>query len=392
MATRNEKDTTRARANILREFLTHSNKKNKFDHEEIKEVMDLCLSCKGCKSDCPSNVDVAMMKAEFLHQYYKSNGTPISARGIGYVAKVNKLFSPAPWLYNLGSNLPGVKQLIKKTMNISPKRELPKLHKFTLRKWYKRNYDQLPVGPRELGDVYLFADEIINYNDVEIGIAAISLLRKLGYNIIIPKHEESGRPAISKGLLDYGKKIAGKNVTLLKDLISEKTPLIGIEPSGILTFRDEYPKLLNGELRSQATTLAKNTLLIDEFIAREIDAEKITPAEFSNKNKQIKLHGHCMQKALSDIQVTKKILELPINYKADIIPSGCCGMSGSFGYDKDKYDLSMQIGEMVLFPAIRKAENRTIIAATGTSCRHQIKDGTDEIAQHPVQILFEALK
>ena len=391
MATRNEKDTTRARANILREFLTRSSKENRFDHEEIKEVMDLCLSCKGCKNDCPSNVDVAAMKSEFQYQYYKANGTPLNAKAIGYVAKVNALFAPVPWLYNWGSNLPGVKQLVKSVMNIAPERELPKLYKYTLRKWYLNQYHRLEKAKADRGTVLFFADEIINYNDVEIGITGIKLLKKLGYEVVIPNHEESARPAISKGLLDYAKKVANTNVLNLKDIVSEETPLIGIEPSAILTFRDEYPKLVDKSLKPEAEKLAAHTYTIDEFLAHEIRKKKITATSFKKEPKKVKLHGHCMQKALSDVNFTKEILSLPENYEVEIIPSGCCGMSGSFGYDKDKYDLSMQIGELVLFPEIRNAKNQTLIAAPGTSCRHQIKDGTNEKALHPVEILWDAL-
>lgn len=391
MATRNEKDTTRARANVLREFLTTSDKANKFDHHEIKEVMDLCLQCKGCHSDCPSNVDVALMKSEFLYQYNKQNGLPFQSKMIGKVAKTNELFSKAPWMYNLGAALPGISHAVKAMMGVSQKRNLPKLHPFTLKKWFKKKYPLIEAPQETKGKVAFFADEIINYNDVKIGIAALTLLKKLGYEVVIPQHVESGRPAISKGMLDYAKEVATKNVTLLKDVISEELPLIGIEPSAILTFRDEYPRLLEGELKSAAQKLAKNALLFDEFLANEADKGMIDSGCFHQKNQEVKVHGHCHQKALSTVDVTQKILSLPENYKVEVIPSGCCGMSGSFGYDKDKYDISMQIGELVLFPAIRNAANGTIIAAPGTSCRHQIKDGTDVNALHPAEILLNAM-
>ena len=276
-------------------------------------------------------------------------------------------------------------------MNIAPKRELPKLYKITLRNWYKKNYASLE-GTNSLGKVYLFADEISNYNDVTIGITSIKLLKKLGYEVIIPKHEESGRPALSKGILDYAKKVATTNVTVLHDLISEETPLLGIEPSAILTFRDEYPRLVDQSLTAHAKKLAKSTLLIDEFLAQEIKKGKISSSLFTEKPQQVLLHGHCIQKALSSVDVSKELLSLPKNYEVEVIPSGCCGMSGSFGYDKDKYDVSMQIGELVLFPKIREAKPNTIIAAPGTSCRHQIKDGTNEVALHPVDVLWNALK
>ncbi len=391
MATRNEKDSTRARANVLREFLTNSNKQNPFDHEEIKEVMDLCLSCKGCKSDCPSNVDMAALKSEFMYQYAKANGHSLADRMIGTVAKTNAIFSYVPWLFNLSTKTPGIKHLIKLVMNIAPERTLPPLANTTLRKWYKKHYKNLEKKATVLGTIHLFADEVVNYNDVHIGIATIQLLVKLGYEVIIPQHVESGRPAISKGLLDYAQKIANTNINLLKDIITEERPLVGIEPSSILTFRDEYPKLVNNDLKASANELKKHSYTIEEFIANEVDKGNISSDSFTTKPNKIKLHGHCHQKALSSTSFSQKILELPKNYTVETIPSGCCGMSGSFGYDKDHYKTSMDIGELVLFPAIRDAEPNTIIAAPGTSCRHQIKDGTDENALHPVEILLEAI-
>ncbi|MCP4521487.1 MAG: FAD-binding protein [Cytophagales bacterium] len=389
MATKNESATTRARANVLREFLTRSEKENPFDHEEIKEVMDLCLSCKGCKSDCPSNVDVAALKTEFLHQYYKSNGIPFRAKQIAEVAKINEKFSSAPWLYNLGAKMPIVNNVVKAVMGVSQKRDLPLLYKTTLRKWYDKNKSSLEKGKTKRGKVHFFADEVINFNDVPIGIIAIQLLTKLGYEVVIPKHVESGRPAMSKGVLDYAKDVATENVKLLKSVVTEEAPLIGVEPSAILSFRDEYPKLVDD--KESAKALAKNAFLIDEFIAQEIEKGNISADEFTDKAQKIKLHGHCHQKALSSVNFSKTLLSLPKNYEVEVIPSGCCGMSGSFGYDADKYSTSMQIGELVLFPAVREAGSDTFIAAPGTSCRHQIKDGTGRQAMHPVEILYSAL-
>ncbi len=390
MATKNERDTTRARANILREFLTRSEKVNRFDHEEIKDIMDLCLSCKGCKSECPSNVDMAMLKSEFLQNYYESNGTPLAARLTGDVAKVNKVFAMVPWLFNLSTSLPLSSNIIKRVMNIAPQRSIPKLSGQTLRKWNFRNKRNL-VPQETKKKIYFFADEVINFNDAHIGKKAFQLLSKLGYHVEIPHHEESGRPNISKGRLKEAKKTAELNVRLLSDIVSGEMPLIGIEPSAILTFRDEYPKLVADKLKEDARKLAKNCFTIDEFLAREIEQGNISSEQFTKEHKQIKVHGHCHQKALSSVNHTRDILKLPQNYKVEVIPSGCCGMSGSFGYEKDHYELSMQIGELVLFPAVRNASQDTIIAAPGTSCRHQINDGTGRQALHPVEILLDAL-
>jgi Fe-S oxidoreductase len=188
------------------------------------------------------------------------------------------------------------------------------------------------------------------------------------------------------------KKIATENVNLLKDFISEKTPLVGIEPSAILAFRDEYPDLVDSTLQPAATELGKNALLFEEFIASEIDKENITSEQFTTEEKQILLHGHCQQKAVASTEPSKKMLSLPKNYTVKEIPSGCCGMAGSFGYEKEHFDLSMKIGEMILFPAVREAEEKVIISAPGTSCRHHIKDGTGKTwLKHPVEVMYEAL-
>ncbi len=392
MATKNEKDTTRARANILREFLTNSDKPNRFDHEEIKEVLDLCLSCKGCKSECPSNVDMALLKSEFQYNYQKANGTPRRSKMIATVAKTNQKFASVPWLYNFGGSFPLSAPLVKSFMGISQKRKLPKMYKTTLRKWASKNPSELKPSGAIKKTVYFFADEVINFNDVPIGITAIKLLVRLGYEVVIPDHKESGRPALSKGVLDYAKELANENVSALKDIVSEESPLVGVEPSAILTFRDEYPRLVDEHLKSAARELAGQSMLIDEFLAQELEAGHIDGSLFTDTSKTIKLHGHCHQKALSSVDVSKNILSIPNNYKVDVIPSGCCGMSGSFGYEKEHYDVSMQIGELVLFPAVREASEDTIIAAPGTSCRHQIYDGTKRSALHPVEILYNALK
>lgn len=405
MATRLEKDTTRARANVLREFLTNSDKENRFDHEEIKEVMDLCLSCKGCKSECPSKVDVGKMKAEFLQHYYDEHGVPFRTKMIGNFTKSQELASYFPRLYNFFATNSFTSKITKSILGFAQERTIPTLGKTTLRKWQedriniqkKREKNSISsssgaLGKRRLqGKVYLFCDEFTNYNDVEIGQKAIHLLTALGYEVNIPNHLESGRTYLSKGLVKDAQRIAIQNVRMLTEAIKDNSPILGIEPSAILTLRDEYLELVPNYLYADAERVAENCYLIDEFLAQEVDKKKITKDLFTKEKKLIKLHGHCHQKALSSMIPTKKILSLPENYEVQLIPSGCCGMAGSFGYEEEHYGISMQIGELVLFPTIRKQAKDVIIAASGTSCRHQIMDGTGRKAKHPVEILWEAL-
>ncbi len=392
MATRNEQATTRARANILREFLTKSTKANPFNHKEIYEIMDLCLSCKACKSECPSNVDMAKLKAEFLQHYYDSNGVPLRTFVIGYVSKINQFASHLSTIYNGMVTNKITSYLIKKSLGFAANRSMPLLANQTLIKWTKKNLPQLNSQLQSnYNQLYIFIDEFTNFNDVEVGKTAIMLLHKLGYYINYIPHKESGRTFISKGLLRKAKKLAIHNVNIFKDIVTEQKPLIGIEPSCILTFRDEYPDLVHDNNRAEAKKLGTNAMFIDEFIAKEIDNGKIKSAQFTNDVTEVSFHAHCQQKALITSECTRKILSLPVNYSVKEIKSGCCGMAGSFGYEKEHYDLSMKIGELVLFPKIRSTALNTIIAAPGTSCRCHIKDGTGKIAKHPVEVLYEAL-
>ena len=386
MATRDEDKSTRGRANILREFLYNNEKEKPFDHQEIYDILDLCISCKACKAECPSNVDMAKLKAEFLQHYYDIHGVPLRSRLVGYLPRLNRLAV----LVRPVSNFFMDTALLKRAIGFSTRRSVPKLSKITLNRWVNNGIPLPQAEPK--GKVYLFNDEFTNFNESDIGIKAILLLTRLGYEVKIPVHKESGRTFLSKGLVRTAKKVAVENVTLLKDIISEKTPLVGIEPSAILAFRDEYSELVNDDLQPAAKKLANNALLFEEFISAEMDKGNISPEMFTTEENQILLHGHCQQKAVASTEPTKKMLSLPKNYSVKEIPSGCCGMAGSFGYEKEHYDLSQKIGEMVLFPAVRGAEEKVIISAPGTSCRHHIKDGTGREAKHPVEVLYEALK
>jgi FAD/FMN-containing dehydrogenase/Fe-S oxidoreductase len=392
MATRDENATTRARANILREFLTNSPKKNPFGHQEIYDVMDLCLSCKGCKSECPSSVDIAKYKAEFLQHYYDEHGIPLRTHAIAYISRLNKMGMLVPEITNFIFKNKIISGILKNILGFAPKRSIPLLYKFTLRKWMQKNLPVLNPQQNFIGEVCLFADEFTEYNDTQIGIKAVELLTRLGYRVHLKEHKESGRTFLSKGLVRKAKALANYNVSELKDFISDKMPLIGIEPSGILTFRDEYPELVDRHLVADAKKLAENALMFDEFMEMEIRAGKIDRSNFTIEKKKIRLHGHCHQKSLASTAPTKFMLSFPENYEVEEIKSGCCGMAGSFGYEKEHYEVSMKVGELILFPEVRNTPAETLIAAPGTSCRHQIKDGTGRQAYHPVEIMWDALK
>ncbi|WP_088322808.1 FAD-binding and (Fe-S)-binding domain-containing protein [Polaribacter tangerinus] len=380
-ATKNEKDTTRARANALREFLTNSTKVNKFNHNELKEVFDLCLSCKACATECPSNVDIATMKAEFLYQYQESNGYSFRSKLFANNVKYNKIGSLFPQITNAVLNT----TLAKKFMGVATERSVPRLANIPLEKWVKKN-----ESTTKDKIIYLFCDEFTNYYDVEIGKDAFYLLDKLGYNLQFVPHKESGRSFISKGFLKEAKEVCNQNIAIFKNIISKETPLIGIEPSAILTFRDEYIRLADDKIAAQ--NIANNVFTFEEFLARELKNNQINTSLFTTEEKTLKIHGHCHQKALSGTVASFEILSIPKNYKVTILNTGCCGMAGSFGYEKEHFTVSMQVGEESLFPKIRNTEKDVEIVAAGTSCRHQIFDGTKRLAKHPITILKEALK
>ncbi len=391
MATRAEKDTTRARANVLRQVLTENQEKNRLGDQRLHEVMDLCLSCKGCKSECPSNVDIAKMKAEYLHANHVANGIPARARRIAGFAEKMKLASKLPRISNWLMRNGLTSRMMKWHLGFHRHRSLPPLHPTTLTAWFQQHKPHSNSGTR--GSVLLFCDEFTNYLDVPVGIAAVEVLEQFGYRVQIPRHKESGRAAISKGLLTDAKQLAEYNVRHLAEAIEgTETFIVGIEPSALLTLRDEYLVLVGDALEEKAQQVAERAVLVDEFVARLIDANEINRDQFSSETKTIRLHGHCHQKALSSLKPTIQMLQLPENYRVKIIASGCCGMAGSFGYEQEHYQLSMNIGELVLFPTIRREPSDSLIVAGGTSCRHQIRDGTGRVAQHPVEVVRSALR
>jgi len=395
MATKDEDTTTRARANALREYLVNPLNENRMSLQAVYDVLDLCLACKGCKSECPSNVDMAKLKAEFLQHYHDKKGVSLTTWLIANIARIHSINSHFPWLYNGMMKNRLVEGMVKGILGFAKERSLPLLSGESFEKWLRSN-DYLingkPLASSEKPEVYFFLDEFTNYLDVEIGMAAIKLLMALKYQIHILTSKESGRTFLSKGLLRKARKIADYNVQVYRYAIDQHHVLIGIEPSAILAFRDEYPELVSEHLREDASKLSTNCFTIDEFIAREYEAGRIDRSLFTTEKQLIKLHGHCQQKAIASTTASKVMLAIPENYSVEEIRSGCCGMAGAFGYEKKHYELSMKIGELVLFPAVRNAASGTIICATGNSCRQQILDGTGVHALHPAEILYRALK
>lgn len=391
--------TPRARANGMREFLiaqqsAYSSQHSAINSQQLKELLLSCLACKACKKECPSGVDITRLRAEVLQAIYDKEGTPVRTLMIAHNADIQALGALVPHLYNWFASNRFTSAMLKRIAGFALEREIPRIKRSVISNQRSAVSDQQSTVRK----VYLFLDEFTKYNEPHLAQTFICLMNRLGYDVIIPKHVQSGRAAISKGCLKQAQRYAEKNIRLLGDLISAETPLVGIEPSCILTFRDEYPDIVSDNYRDAAQTLAKNCLLYDEFLMREVETGRITKEQFSDMEAEIWLHGHCHQKALVGVEKTAALLALPTNTTVHVIPSGCCGMAGSFGYEKAHYHTSIAIGEMILFPAVREAvkthktDYPVFIAAPGISCRTQIHDGTGVTALHPIEILYRLLK
>lgn len=382
-----ELQATRARANVMREWLQHS---DQISESDLKEVLSSCLACKACKRECPSGVDMTRLRAEVLQKRYDKHGTPLHTWMVAHNGDIQRLGAMMPGVYNWFASNRWTSGILKKIAGFAPERKIPEVRKGDLR---------LEIGDLRLEKrIYFFLDEFTRYQEPELAETFVRLMNRLGYEVIVPKHTESGRAAISKGCLRQAKRYAEKNIRMLKDLISAETPLVGIEPSCILSFRDEYPDIVGPEYREAAKDMAGHCMLFDEFMMREVEAGRIKPEQFSDMPAEIWLHGHCHQKALVGVEKTAALLNLPAKTTVHVIPSGCCGMAGSFGYEKTHYRTSIAIGEMILFPAVREAvknnsiDHPVLIAAPGTSCRTQIYDGTGIKALHPIEILYRMLR
>jgi Fe-S oxidoreductase len=387
MATRQEKDTTRARANLLRQYWSQPPQVQDVDDEVVKSVLDLCLSCKACKMECPSQVDMTKLKAEFLQHYFDRRGVDRRSYWMARFVQLQKWASLWPSAYNWLIQHPKINLWIKSWMGIAKSRSLPLQAPKTLMHWARKE-QKTNASSRK---VYLLADEFTNYHDVPIGQAAYRLLQTLGYKVEILDLQDSGRAALSKGLLRYARQLAHKNLQKIQSEIPSNLPVIGIEPAALLTYRDEYPDLVSENWKPVALRWAKQCFMFEEFLMEEYKKGYITSENFTALPEKIQLHTHCYQKALGISHLSEQMLKIVPQLEVEVIPSGCCGMAGSFGYEEEHFEVSQQIAELVLLPALRQKHDKAV-CAPGHSCRHQIKDALAVVALHPIEVLWRAVK
>lgn len=388
MATREEKDTTRGRANLFRQLFSGM-QNDAFSSEELHEALDLCLMCKGCKNECPANVDMARLKSEFLNGWHKRKGVSVSERFFAEPERLYPAASRFPGTVNWMNRRGVTKFFLKHMVHIHPERNLPSFAPETFEDWYKLN--QQTNGNDGL-NVVLLIDIFTNYHEPEIGKDALKVLEAAGYSVRATKALDVGRTRISKGLLDGLQTRVHSVIDYLYPLAERGDAIVGLEPSEVLTLRDEYLDLCGDEYLDKAKKIADQAYLFEEFLGTTADEQ---PEEFMNlfrsDNQEVYVHGHCHAKALTGIDPLLKLFQnaglAPIDLK-----TGCCGMAGSFGYETKHYDVSMRIGELKLFPSLRGLPDNTLIGAPGFSCRHQIKDGVGLEAKHPATILAGFLK
>jgi len=338
---------------------------------------------------------VAKLKAEFLQHYYDANGVPARVNALAHFPLANRVGALLPGVANRLLAGKASSAVFKKALGIAPERSIPPLSSPTLLAWHQavgaRREGIAPLRPQRQ-PVLFFADEFTNYLDAHIGQDALRLLWRLGYSTEVPAVELSGRTFLSKGLVKKAREYARRNVALLAGYARNGYAIVGVEPSTLLTLRDEYPELVPAHQRADARALAGAALLFDEFAAGAIERGEWLKSDFDEQERTIHYHGHCFQKALSSTRHSIKALGFPLRHQVREIPSGCCGMAGFFGYEAEHYELSMKIGELVLLPAARKAPADHLLAAIGNSCRHQIRDGAAREALHTAEILWQAVR
>lgn len=392
MVTQEEEHSTRGRANALRAALSGHLPSEELTSQRMYEVMDLCIECKGCKAECPSSVDMAKIKFEFLAHYYEKHPPSLRTRLFADIAFWSHMSSGmvAP-LANWGLNNSLVRWGLDRFVGISRQRHLPEFASTPFTHWFKQRQRQNhPQPSKNSKKVVLFNDTFNTYNYPQTAIAATEVLEAAGFEVILPGHSCCGRPMISKGLVNKARRAAKQTVDRLFPLAEQGLPIVGLEPSCLLSLRDEYYYLLPGE-RWRVKLIAEQSLMFEEFIARLADKGELH-LDFKDDPREVLLHGHCHQKALIGTGPSKRTLSQPPGYQVSEVDSGCCGMAGSFGYEAEHYDISMAMAERRLLPAVRKKDETTIIAAAGVSCRQQIKHGTARQALHPAEVLRNALR
>jgi Fe-S oxidoreductase len=388
MATRDEEHSTRGRANALRAVLSGRMAATEFHGKRLYEVMDLCLECKGCKAECPSNVDMAKLKYEFLHHYYKANGLPLRNRLFGHIERLNRLMSRVPTLANWMTSVPFNRWLMEKVAGVDRRRPLPALADETFTDWFlkRESLRKRLVATRALrGEVVLFHDTFVTYNTPEIGRAAVQLLEAAGYQVVLVERKCCGRPLISKGMLTEARDNAAWNVERLHPYAARGVAIVGLEPSCLLTIRDEWVDLLRTD---EARAVAAQSALLEQFLLRE--RERGLQLPWTPHGREALLHGHCHQKAMVGTGPTVAVLKWA-GYKVSEVDSGCCGMAGSFGFEREHYDISVELGNRRLAPAVKAAPAATEVVAPGISCRQQIQHLAGRRAKHPAEVLWEAL-
>lgn len=383
IATREEEHSTRGRANALRSVISGALPHADFTSDRLYDVLDLCLGCKACKAECPSNVDMAKIKYEMLAHYRKANGLPLQNRLFGEIGSLAVLGSAFAPFSNWATNNPISKWIAEKLIGVDRRRDMPTFVHQSFEKWFRKRQSPLTSDKK----VVLFHDTFMNFSEPDIGKAAVHVLESAGYEIILPTKQCCGRPLISEGMLDKAIENANYNIEHLHNFAEKGIPIVGCEPSCTSAITDDYVDLIN---TNQAKQVAENTYSLEEFLLHLNDKGEL-PLSFGPEPRDILLHGHCHQRALAGIQPVQKMLELPQAHNVTVIDSSCCGMAGSFGYEKSHYELSMKIGELRLFPAIREKTGEFTLTASGFSCRHQLEHGTGIIPKHPIEVLSEAI-
>ncbi len=382
MVTMEDSHSTRGRGNHLRGIISGKIPAEEFTGQALHDTLDLCLECKGCKAECPSNVDMAKLKYEFLAHYNDANGLPLRSNIFAHIHTLSRMASFMPSLANSMMSRPAVRRALDRFVGIDARRKMPPIAKQTFEAWFRKHHSK--IGRTANRNVLLFHDTFINFNYPDVGIAATMLLEAAGYHVEIAERQCCGRPMISKGLPEEARENARFNVGKLEPFVDAGFAIVGCEPSCILTFRDEYPDLIKGHA---VDAVAKSSFLLEEFIAKEMEAGR-WKLEFSRKGAKALIHGHCHEKALIGSRFLKQTMAMA--YAVEEIDSGCCGMAGSFGFEKEHYDVSMAIGGRRLFPAVEK-NPAAIIVAPGVSCRQQVEHATGRKVLHPAEALLQAI-